>query len=178
MTRISKRNYGSILSDLSCSDVLEEEYNDDHSSVSSSSSDVSSVIIPCYETSSNGTKGISFSIGMGICWAFLALLFAFTDSQPPSVAVELQSSTNSIPKAKYFAQQIVDHEHPDVPGTFRQRYYENLQYWEGPGNPIFLILGGEGPLERILYPFVSEVLAKRFGAVTFNPEHRYVSNGK
>ena len=189
MPRKAKTNYGSILSDLSCSDVLEEDDDDDDDdddvrSVSSSafSSDSSSVG-PCYESSSVGTNGISFSIGMGFCWAFLALLFAFTDTtsssavQPTTTTVvELVSSTNPIDQAKFFTQQIVDHDHPDTSGKFRQRYYENLNYWKGPGHPIFLILGGEGPLERILYPFVSEVLAERFGAATFNPEHRYVTN--
>lgn len=183
MARKAKsNNYGSILSDLSCSDAHkeEEDYNDDERSASSSpfSSDSSSVG-PCYESSSNGTSVISLSIGMGFCWAFLALLFAFTDTTGPATVqqpttAELVSSTNSIDHAKFFTQQIVNHDNPDTSGRFRQRYYENLNYWKGPGHPIFLILGGEGPLEQILYPFVSEVLAERFGAVTFNPEHRYV----
>jgi hypothetical protein len=118
---------------------------------------------------------------MGFCWAFLALLFAFTETPitdstvlQPTAVVELVSATNPIDQAKYFAQQLIDHDHPDTSGTFRQRYYENLKHWKGPGYPIFLILGGEGPLERILYPFVSEVLAERFDAATFNPEHRCV----
>ncbi|CAB9527145.1 serine protease [Seminavis robusta] len=76
------------------------------------------------------------------------------------------------PSKALFFPQIVDHSKPSS-GTFQQRYYENRNYWRGPGHPIFLIFGGEGPLEGILYPFVSEVLAKRFGAVTLNEEHRY-----
>jgi hypothetical protein len=176
-------NYGSILSDLSCSDDVQEDDDDDERSASSLtfSSDSSSVG-PCYESSSNGTSGISLSIGIGFCWAFLVLLLSFIDTTTddssvvrPTTVVELVSATNHpIDQAKYFTQQLIDHDHPDTSGTFRQRYYENLNYWKGPGYPIFLILGGEGPLERILYPFVSEVLAERFGAVTFNPEHRYV----
>lgn len=77
-------------------------------------------------------------------------------------------------KVLYF-DQIVDHNHPDTSGTFQQRYYENLNYWKGPGHPIFLIFGGEGELPKILYPFVSEVLAKQKGAYTICPEHRYVA---
>ena len=76
------------------------------------------------------------------------------------------------PSQPLFFAQIVDHNVGPASGTFPQRYYENQNYWRGPGHPIFVIFGGEGPLERILYPFVSEVMAKRFGAITLNPEHR------
>lgn len=77
------------------------------------------------------------------------------------------------PRQELFFTQIVDHNHPKSSGTFQQRYYENLNYFKGPGHPIFVIFGGEGPLEKILYPFISEILASKFGAVTLNPEHRY-----
>lgn len=185
MPRKSHYQYGSILSDLSCSDVPEGDDEDDEArSVSSyPSSAASSSVIPCYEASSNGAKGIYFSVGLGLCWAVLALLFAFTDStgrtpvleQQQQATLELVASTNNQQQtqAKFFEQQIINHNnHPS--GTFRQRYYENFDYWKGPGHPILLILGGEGSLERMLYPFVSEVLAEQFGAVTFNPEHRCV----
>jgi len=76
------------------------------------------------------------------------------------------------PRKELFFTQIVDHNHPKSSGTYQQRYYENLNSWKGPGHPIFVIFGGEGPLEKILYPFISEILASKFGAVTLNPEHR------
>jgi Serine carboxypeptidase S28 len=71
--------------------------------------------------------------------------------------------------------QIVDHNRPRSSGTFAQRYYENMNHWEGPGHPIFLIIGGEGPVEGIVYPFISEILAATFGAYTIEPEHRSVA---
>jgi Serine carboxypeptidase S28 len=77
------------------------------------------------------------------------------------------------PNKELYYTQIVDHDQGLNSGTYRQRYFENLHFWEGPGHPIFMILGGEGPLEHILYPFISEVLAKYYGGVTVNPEHRY-----
>ena len=76
------------------------------------------------------------------------------------------------PDTALFFDQIVDHNIHPSSNTFPQRYYENRQYWKGAGHPIFFIFGGEGPLERILYPFISEVLAQAFGAVTVNLEHR------
>lgn len=80
---------------------------------------------------------------------------------------------DSDPSVELFHEQIVDHNNPQESGTFQQRYFQDLRYWDGPGHPIFMILGGEGPLTHILYPFIEDVLAKRFGGVTFNPEHRY-----
>lgn len=74
-----------------------------------------------------------------------------------------------------FFEQMIDHNEPTTTtsGTFPQRYYMNNKYWKGPGSPIFIIFGGEGPLERLLYPFISEALAKAFGGLTLNLEHRY-----
>ena len=77
------------------------------------------------------------------------------------------------PLTELYYKQVVDHNHPHKSGTFHQRYYENLHYWEGPGHPLFVILGGEGPLKHILYPYISLAVAKAFGGVTLNPEHRY-----
>lgn len=77
------------------------------------------------------------------------------------------------PTIALFHDQIVDHFRPHTSGTYQQRYYQNLHYWEGPGRPLFFIIGGEGDLKQILYPFVSVVLAQRFGAATFCPEHRF-----
>jgi pimeloyl-ACP methyl ester carboxylesterase len=71
----------------------------------------------------------------------------------------------------YFTEQLIDHSDP-TSGTYRQKYYEQVKYFGGPGYPIFLILGGEDPLGGILYPFVSTVLSERFSAYTFAVEHR------
>lgn len=60
--------------------------------------------------------------------------------------------------------------------TYEQRYYQNSSFFKGPGSPIFVIMGGEGPIPPevgLFYPFVTQVLAKQFGALVIEPEHRY-----
>lgn len=80
---------------------------------------------------------------------------------------------------QFFEGQIVDH--LDDGGlhngkTWRQRYYTWDKEFQGPGYPIFLILGGEGNIEPstgLYYPFVTHHLAKVFGAYVIEPEHRF-----
>lgn len=60
------------------------------------------------------------------------------------------------------------------PAKWQQRYYQTTQYWKGPGYPVFVIVGGEGPLDDgFLYPFVTQHLAKLFHAAVLEPEHRF-----
>ena len=54
-----------------------------------------------------------------------------------------------------------------------QRYYVDGRFFKGPGHPIFLVIGGEGGLEGMLYPFVNDHLSKKFGAFVVEPEHRF-----
>lgn len=75
----------------------------------------------------------------------------------------------------YYDGQLVDHFSTST-ATYSQRYYENSTSFAGPGNPIFLILGGEGavpPSTGIFYPYVTDVLATRFNALVIEPEHRF-----
>ena len=83
-------------------------------------------------------------------------------------------------KAKIYPHQLVDH-HASSSSTpyfgreFQQRYYDYTSHFAGPGNPIFLILGGEGAIEEetgIFYPFIVD-LAESFGAYVLEPEHRF-----
>lgn len=76
-------------------------------------------------------------------------------------------------RAMYFKDAIVNHNKPNTSGTYLQKYYENLDFFGGPGHPLFVIMGGEDPIDRILYPFVSEHLAKSFYAYTMCIEHRF-----
>ena len=49
-----------------------------------------------------------------------------------------------------------------------RRYYQNDSHFEGPGSPIFVIMGGEGgisPETGIFYPWITEVLAKHYKAL-------------
>jgi len=54
-----------------------------------------------------------------------------------------------------------------------QRYYIDGRHFDGPGHPIFLVIGGESTLERMLYPFINDHLAKKFKAFVIEPEHRF-----
>jgi hypothetical protein len=75
----------------------------------------------------------------------------------------------------FYHHQLVNHKFEvDAPSNYySQRYYEKADYFAGPGHPIMVIVGGEDDLWGILYPFVSERLAKRFSAYTLCVEHRF-----
>lgn len=77
----------------------------------------------------------------------------------------------------YYTDQIVNHLSPDDNDErWTQRYYTYPKHFEGPGHPVFMIMGGEGGIEPnfgIYYPFVADHLAKQFGAYVLQPEHRF-----
>jgi Serine carboxypeptidase S28 len=79
--------------------------------------------------------------------------------------------------ALFYDEQIIDHFSEDGVGLksyWKHRYYVSTRYFGGPGSPIFLVIGGEGALDHgMLYPFVTDVLAKRFNAAVVQPEHRF-----
>jgi hypothetical protein len=76
---------------------------------------------------------------------------------------------------RYYKEQTFDHFQNDgkYKKTWKQRYYEDREFFAGPGYPIFIILGGEDAVHRILYPFISRVLGDRFAAHTVCLEHRF-----
>ena len=77
-------------------------------------------------------------------------------------------------QALFYEEQIMDHFGDDPTATWSHRYYKSTKYFGGPGYPIFMIVGGEGALNHgMLYPFITEVLAKRFSAAVVQPEHRF-----
>ena len=95
-------------------------------------------------------------------------------------------------KEHFYHHQIIDHLHPKkayqliatgssadggegttTSTTYTQRYYENPTYFGGPGSPIFLIMGGEDPLDGLLYPFVYNNLAQTYHGYTVALEHRF-----
>jgi hypothetical protein len=77
----------------------------------------------------------------------------------------------------FFTDQLADHFiDPNLSNeTWPHRYYTSEQHWGGPvhGHPIFVIMGGEGSVRNILYPFVSEVLAAQFHGYVLQTEHRF-----
>lgn len=85
----------------------------------------------------------------------------------------LEGTTTNSSAALFFLEQLVDHHDLSNSKTYSQRYYEKKDYFGGPGSPIFVILGGEDPLEGLLYPFVSDTLAKDFHGYTASLEHRF-----
>ena len=63
----------------------------------------------------------------------------------------------------FYDDQLVNHFNGDT-STWSNRYYKSTNYFKGPGHPIFLVVGGEGSLDKMLYPFVTQHLAPHFGA--------------
>jgi Serine carboxypeptidase S28 len=77
---------------------------------------------------------------------------------------------------RYYKQQTLDHFNTARganKNVWKQRYYEDHEFFGGPGSPLFIILGGEDAVHRILYPFISRVLGERFKAHTVCLEHRF-----
>jgi len=83
----------------------------------------------------------------------------------------------------YFHDQVVNHINSNsiTPSSissnrWTQRYYASSTHFQGPGSPIFLIMGGENAIEPsvgLYYPFVVHYLARDFGAYVLQPEHRF-----
>ncbi len=97
-----------------------------------------------------------------ILFLVLAILFVSIDAIP-------------VPE-EFFPLQNIDHLDSEEKGLWTQRYYTYEKHFQGPGHPIFLILGGEGaisPEGGIMYPFVADHLAKTFGGFVLQPEHRF-----
>jgi len=77
-------------------------------------------------------------------------------------------------QAMFYDDQLVDHFGGNTATTWSNRYYKSINYFRGPGHPIFLVVGGEGALDNgMLYPFVTQHLAPRFGAAVIQIEHRF-----
>ncbi|CAE8660638.1 unnamed protein product, partial [Polarella glacialis] len=85
------------------------------------------------------------------------------------------SFAHALPATPHWFDQKVDH-FSTSGATFKQRYYVHTEHFGGPGSPIFVIMGGEGgipPEVGFYYPWVVEVLAKKFQALVLEPEHRF-----
>ena len=90
--------------------------------------------------------------------------------------VRMSDSEDDYNEPRFYHHQIINHftDQQDEPSYWTQRYYQDTRYYEGPGHPIFLVVGGEGAVDDgFLYPFVNDILAKRFGAAVVEIEHRF-----
>jgi len=92
-----------------------------------------------------------------------------------SLLVPLAFGLPSVPSTPFWFQQKVSHFSASN-ATYWQRYYINEEHWAGPGNPIFVTMGGEGgisPETGIFYPWVTDILAKEYRGLVIQPEHRF-----
>ena len=90
-----------------------------------------------------------------------------------------QHESIQVAKERFYHHQKIDHFCDDNYGEhceqyWSNRYYQTTQYWNGPGYPIFVIIGGEGATDDgFFYPFITEHLAPHFGAAVLQIEHRF-----
>jgi len=68
-----------------------------------------------------------------------------------------------------------DHFSKNDVSTWKQRYIVNQTFWRGNGAPIFVMLGGEGPLSdaELAGHFILNEKAERYGALMVAIEHRF-----
>uniref|UniRef100_A0A3Q2CTQ0 Thymus-specific serine protease-like n=1 Tax=Cyprinodon variegatus TaxID=28743 RepID=A0A3Q2CTQ0_CYPVA len=70
--------------------------------------------------------------------------------------------------------QPLDHFNRQNINTFRQRFLVNEEYWQRPEGPVFLFVGGEGPILRNVFFAGHHVdMAKEHGALLLAVEHRF-----
>jgi len=74
----------------------------------------------------------------------------------------------------YFNQRN-DHFRKNDISTFQQRYIVNDTYWRGNGYPIFVMLGGEGPMgeNELAGHFILNEKAAQYDALMVSIEHRF-----
>jgi len=74
----------------------------------------------------------------------------------------------------YFDQRN-DHFSKNDLSTFKQRYLLNESQWRGNGHPIFVLLGGEGPIGEsdLSGHFYIAEKSVEYGALTASVEHRF-----
>uniref|UniRef100_A0A3B4H5V4 Peptidase S9 prolyl oligopeptidase catalytic domain-containing protein n=1 Tax=Pundamilia nyererei TaxID=303518 RepID=A0A3B4H5V4_9CICH len=70
--------------------------------------------------------------------------------------------------------QPLDHFNQQNSNTFPQRFFVNEAYWQHPDGPVFLYIGGEGPLVEydVLTGHHSD-MAEEHGALLLALEHRF-----
>ncbi|XP_058490737.1 thymus-specific serine protease [Solea solea] len=71
-------------------------------------------------------------------------------------------------------QQPLNHFNPQDGATFTQRFFVNEEYWQRPDGPVFLFIGGEGPIYEfdVLAGHHAD-MAKEHRALLLAVEHRF-----
>uniref|UniRef100_H2SPT1 Thymus-specific serine protease n=1 Tax=Takifugu rubripes TaxID=31033 RepID=H2SPT1_TAKRU len=70
--------------------------------------------------------------------------------------------------------QPLDHFHPQDRRTFPQRFFVNEAFCRGPDGPVFLYIGGEGPIFEFDVLAGHHVdMAREHGALLLALEHRF-----
>ncbi|XP_017295714.1 thymus-specific serine protease [Kryptolebias marmoratus] len=73
--------------------------------------------------------------------------------------------------------QPLDHFNRQDMNTFPQRFFVNEAYWQRPDGPVFLFIGGEGPIyEFDVLTGHHVTMAKEHGALLLAVEHRFYGN--
>eukprot|EP00698_Gefionella_okellyi_P018996 TRINITY_DN5767_c0_g1_i1.p1 TRINITY_DN5767_c0_g1~~TRINITY_DN5767_c0_g1_i1.p1 ORF type:complete len:454 (-),score=100.88 TRINITY_DN5767_c0_g1_i1:23-1384(-) len=82
-------------------------------------------------------------------------------------------ASDPVPQYFDFVVQKLDHENPNDGRTWTQRYSVISDYYK-PGNPVFIFLAGEAPMEFFTFQEVAAVeWAQQFGALYISLEHRF-----
>ncbi|KAM8952267.1 thymus-specific serine protease [Pelodytes ibericus] len=83
------------------------------------------------------------------------------------------ASSYTSPIEDYITQPL-DHFNRGNNATYRQRYWINEAFWQRPGGPVFLYIGGESSLSEFSVLSGEHVeLAEQHGALLVSLEHRY-----
>ncbi|CAH2314237.1 thymus-specific serine protease [Pelobates cultripes] len=73
-----------------------------------------------------------------------------------------------------YLTQPLDHFNRRNNATYRQRYWINEAFWQRPGGPVFLYIGGEGSLSEFSVLSGEHVeMAQKHQALLVSLEHRY-----
>lgn len=145
-----QQNYGAVGVEQDLSETA-PSHDDDHESISIG-------------------RPLTWITGIGALVTFVLLLTKSNHTTP----FLMGSSLPPEDRARFYNDQPVDHFDDENGDTWSNRYYKSTKYFKGAGHPIFMIVGGEGALDHgMLYPFVTEYLAKKFGAAVLQIEHRF-----
>lgn len=78
----------------------------------------------------------------------------------------------------HFIEQQVDNFDKHNHQTYFQRYFHQEKFFGGPGSPIIMVMGGEGPAFGLFYPFVHDRIAEEYNAYVVLPEHRFYGSSQ